>query len=137
MMRLKYVALALVLVLAAPGCGGKNASEKSSTAKPAGTAQGSGSETTLVLAADPSKLRFDKDSLSAKAGTVTIKMSNPSSLPHNIGITGKDLPHKFGPTVRKGGTSTVTVKLKPGKYEFLCGIDGHEGAGMSGELVVQ
>jgi plastocyanin len=56
---------------------------------------------------------------------------------HNIGITGEGLPYKFGATVRKGGVSTVTAKLKPGTYEFLCGIGGREGAGMSGTLVVK
>jgi plastocyanin len=132
--------LALALVLAAAGCGSKNTSQNSSTGAAASSANepspSAGSGTTLSLTAEPSRLRFDKDSLSAKAGIVTIKMSNLSPSPHNIGITGGGLAYKCGATVRKGGTSTLTVKLKPGTYEFLCGIGGHEGAGMSGTLVV-
>jgi plastocyanin len=140
-MRPQRAASALVAVLAAAGCGGGNGGESSSTPTSAtsatGAAPSAGGGTTLSLSADPSKLRFDKSSLSAKAGTVTLKMTNPSAILHNIGITGKDLPDQIGETVGKGGTSTVTVKVTPGTYDFYCAVDGHRGAGMSGELTVR
>ena len=42
-----------------------------------------------------------------------------------------------GQTVGQGGTSTVTVTLKPGRYEFYCPVDGHKDAGMKGTLTVK
>ena len=92
--------------------------------------------TTLSLSADSSgKLKFNKTSLSAKAGKVTLKMANPSNLPHAVGVSGKGVD-KDGKTVRKGGTSTVTLTLKKGKYSFYCPVDGHKAAGMKGTLTV-
>jgi uncharacterized cupredoxin-like copper-binding protein len=38
--------------------------------------------------------------------------------------------------VAKGGKSTVTVDLKPGKYTFYCPVPGHRQAGMQGTLTV-
>jgi uncharacterized cupredoxin-like copper-binding protein len=92
--------------------------------------------TKLTISADKSgKLKFNKSSLSAKAGKVTIVMSNPSSLPHGVAVEGKGVD-KDGKTVRKGGTSTVTVTLKKGKYTFYCPVPGHKAAGMKGTLTV-
>jgi uncharacterized cupredoxin-like copper-binding protein len=91
---------------------------------------------TLRLSADSSgKLKFNKKSLKAKHGKVTLVMSNPSSLPHAIAVEGKGVD-KDGKTVRKGGTSTVSVTLKKGKYEFYCPVPGHKAGGMKGTLTV-
>ncbi len=98
--------------------------------KPAGS-------TKLTLAADSGgQLKFDKSSLSAKAGTVTITMDNPSPVSHAISVEGNGVD-KRGKTVTMGGMSTVTVKLKAGKYMFYCPVDGHKQAGMEGPLTVK
>ena len=112
-------------------------SYKPSTATPGQSAGGGGGGgQTLSLSADPGgALKFDKSDLSAKAGKVTIVMKNPSSLPHAIAIEGKGVD-KDGTTVGNGGTSTVSVTLKPGTYEFYCPVDGHKQAGMEGHLTV-
>ncbi len=90
----------------------------------------------LALSADPSgALRFDKTALEAAAGGVTITMSNPSPLPHNVAIKGNGVDVK-GRIVTTGGTSTVTADLKPGTYTFYCTVPGHEAAGMKGTLTV-
>jgi uncharacterized cupredoxin-like copper-binding protein len=93
---------------------------------------------TLQLSADPSgQLKFDKTSLTAKAGSVTLDMANPSSVPHAVGVKGNGVD-KAGPTASsQGSDSKVTVTLKPGKYEFYCPVDGHEQAGMKGTLTVK
>jgi plastocyanin len=90
---------------------------------------------TLSISADKSKLKFNKTSLTAKHGKVTIRMANPSSLPHAVSIEGKGLDKK-GKTVQKGGTSTVSATIKKGKYTFYCPVDGHRAAGMKGTLTV-
>ena len=91
----------------------------------------------LKLAADPSgALKFNKSSLTAKAGKFTIVMANPSSLPHAIEVEGQGMEVK-GDTVTKGGVSKASGTLKAGTYEFYCPVDGHKDAGMKGTLTVQ
>ena len=93
----------------------------------------------LRLQADPhGKIRYDKKTLTAKAGTVTIVMSNPKSsrLQHGIAVEGRGVD-KDGKIVGPGRTSTLTLKLKPGRYTFYCNFDGHKGLGMKGSLIVK
>src|SRR3954454_8106180 len=138
---------AALAALAVAGCGSSNKSSSSSsssdtTAKkpattPAPSAGGGGASTNLQLAADESgQLKFDKTSLSAKAGNVTITMDNPAPVPHAVAVEGNGVDQD-GKTVGMGGKSTVTVKLKPGTYKFYCPVDGHEAAGMKGTLTVK
>jgi uncharacterized cupredoxin-like copper-binding protein len=143
----KLIPLLGVAALLAAGCGSSNKSTDKSLATPAPTSTSStstsaapassgGAGKTLSLSADPGgALKFDKSALSAKAGRVTLVMKNPSSLPHAIAVEGKGVD-KDGQTVGNGGTSTVTVTLKPGRYEFYCPVDGHKQAGMEGHLTV-
>jgi uncharacterized cupredoxin-like copper-binding protein len=63
-------------------------------------------------------------------------MTNPSSITHGIAVKGGGI-NKKGSTVGQGGTSTITVALKPGTYQFYCPVDGHAAAGMKGTLTVK
>jgi plastocyanin len=135
--------LAVIAVLALAGCGGSNEKSASSsssskaTSTPTATqAASSGGGGVIKLAADKSALKFDQSTLSAKAGKVTLSMSNPSGIPHAVAVEGNGVD-KDGKTVGNGGTSTVTANLKPGKYVFYCPVDGHKAAGMKGTLTVQ
>jgi plastocyanin len=117
-------AVAAALAVAAGGL----AATQVASARPAAT--------TLTLSADSSgKLKFNKSKLTAKHGAVTIKMANPSSLPHAVAVQGKGVD-KDGKIVKKGGTSAVTVTLKKGTYSFYCPVPGHKAAGMKGTLTV-
>jgi len=129
---------AAATALAAAGCGGGGGSSSSTpSSTPASTPAPAASGSKLSLSADPSgNLKFDKSSLSTKAGTVTMTMDNPSSVPHGIAVQGNGV-NKVGSTVTKGGKSTITVTLKPGKYTFYCPVDAHRAAGMQGTLTVQ
>jgi uncharacterized cupredoxin-like copper-binding protein len=144
-------ALALVSVTLA-ACGGGNdssttSSSSSSSSGGGGAAQtqpsetssgGGGGEATLAIdATERGGLGFSQRTLTARAGTVTINLANGSgdSLPHAIAIEGNGVD-KDGATVQPGGTSTVTVRLKPGRYTFYCPVDGHKDAGMKGTLTV-
>jgi plastocyanin len=89
----------------------------------------------LKISADKSQLKFNKKTLKAKAGKITIVMANPSSFPHAIAVKGKG-QNKKGKTVGKGKNSTVTLTLKKGTYTFYCPVPGHEAAGMKGTLKV-
>jgi uncharacterized cupredoxin-like copper-binding protein len=142
--------------LALTACG--SSSKSSSTSTPASTpaaptttsssSSGGGGSTTsssssggggLALAAEENGgLSFDKKTLTAKAGKVTLTMDNGSgnSQPHGVAVEGKGVD-KDGKVVGPGGKSTVTVTLKPGTYEFYCPVPGHKAAGMEGKLTVQ
>jgi len=92
--------------------------------------------TTLKLTADKTKFAYNKKTLKAHAGKITIVMKNPSAIfPHDIAIKGHGIKKK-GKVVHVGGTSKVTVTLKPGTYEFYCTVPGHEAGGMKGKLIV-
>jgi plastocyanin len=92
--------------------------------------------TTLKLTAAKTSLAYNTKALKAKAGKVTIVMTNTSPVfQHNVAIKGKGVKVK-GKVVGKGGTSKVTATLKPGTYTFYCTVPGHEAAGMKGKLIV-
>ena len=129
--------LAVTAVLALAGCGGSDekSSGSSSSSSSSNSSASSGGGETLKLAADKSALKFDKSSLTAKAGKVTLEMSNPSQLPHAVAIKGNGVDVD-GKTVGNGETSTASTDLKPGTYTFYCPVPGHEAAGMKGTLTV-
>jgi plastocyanin len=119
--------------------GGGSGGTKSNTTSSGGgaTSGGGGVGSVLKIAADPGgALKFDKTSLSAKAGKVTIVMTNTSSVPHAVELEGGGIEKKGAVITGGGSVSRVTAKLKPGKYEFYCPVDGHKAAGMKGELTV-
>ena|SRR2546426_7384192 len=130
-----------VLATIAAGCGSSSNSSTSSTGasatQPSGSASGGGQP--VSLSADPNgALKFTQTSLTAKAGKVTIQMSNPSSsgIQHGIAVEGNGVDQD-GPIVQPGATSTLSVNLKPGKYDFYCPFDSHKQQGMTGTLTVK
>jgi len=132
---------AAVLAAAVAGCGGGGGGTTTGAAAsstPGGTASApSGKSTKLHLQADPSgALRFNKQTLAAPAGSVTIVMNNPSPLQHDIAIEGNGVD-VAGAVVSTGATSTVSADLQPGTYTFLCTVPGHADAGMKGTLTVR
>jgi plastocyanin len=129
-----------VLALAIAACGGnsnESAAGTTTTTTSATTAPSGSGPTTLKLEADPSgALMFDKTTLEAPAGEVTITMTNPSPVAHDIALEGNGVD-VTGKVVTDGGTSTVSANLGPGTYTFYCSVDGHEDAGMKGTLTVR
>jgi len=100
---------------------------------------GGGGGTTVKLAADPSDIAYTTDSLSAKAGSLTIDFDNPNpAIPHDVCIdsqSGSALG--CSDEVTNASTTLALKNLKPGKYTFFCDVDAHEEAGMKGTLTVQ
>lgn len=106
------------------------------TEKPATAAPPTTGGSTLNLASDMTQLKFDVETLKAKAGSVTLSMTNPSAIPHNVAIKGNGVDVK-GEVVMNGGKSVVTADLEPGTYTFYCSVPGHEAAGMKGTLTIE
>jgi plastocyanin len=119
------------------GGGADTAAETTETqTEDTGGGASGGAGETLKISADPGgALKFDKSSLTAKAGKVTISMDNPSDLPHAVEIEGNGV-EVAGETVMKDGVSTATAELEPGEYEFYCPVGNHKDAGMEGTLTV-
>ena len=92
--------------------------------------------TTLKLAANPAgQLAYDTKALTAKAGKVTIDFSNASPIEHDVAIAqGSSIAGQT--PIFTGGSKSLTLNLKPGKYSFFCTVPGHRQAGMEGTLTV-
>jgi mono/diheme cytochrome c family protein len=91
----------------------------------------------LEIDADPTgQLKFVASSASGTAGKITLRMKNPSSVPHDIGVQGAGVS-QVGPVVSSGGVSAVTATLKAGSYTFYCSVDSHAAAGMKGTLTIK
>jgi uncharacterized cupredoxin-like copper-binding protein len=110
---------------------------KATTGTPAPPSSPAATATTAVkLAANPSgQLSFDAKQLSAKAGKVTITLTNTAPLEHNVTIAQGTTVLGATPTFT-GGSKAVTLTLKPGTYTFYCSVPGHRQAGMEGTLSV-
>jgi plastocyanin len=112
------ITLALTLGLAA--CGG----------------EGSGRTTVLHLATDPEgALAFDKDSLEAPAGEVTIELTNDAPIPHDVSVEDNGV-EESSPTAITS-TASLTVELEPGTYTFFCSVANHREAGMEGTFTIE
>jgi plastocyanin len=136
--------LAVLASIALVACGGGDDETTTTEAGGGGAAAtttgggGGGAAETLKLAADPSQIAYDTDSLSAQAGSVTIDFDNPNdALPHDVCVEsdGEDLGCSDTVT---GDSSTLDLNdLKPGSYTFYCSVDAHRAGGMEGTLQVQ
>ena len=133
MRTLSLLAVVMALTIPLAACGGDDEESDGGGSSGGG---GGGKAQTLKIAADPGgALKFDKSSLTAKAGKVTIVMDNPSDLPHAVEIEGNGVEVE-GETVMKGGVSEASADLKAGEYEFYCPVGNHKEEGMEGTLTV-
>ena len=135
---LAFTALALVGAVAA--CGGDDGDDAEEPAAAATTEDtgggGGGDAVTIMLAADPGgNLAFDETELTAAAGEVTIEFRNESGIPHNVEVEGNGV-EEVSDTITEGSTS-LSLTLEPGEYEFYCAIPGHREGGMEGTLTVE
>ncbi len=93
----------------------------------------------LELEASPTgQLAYTTAKALAQPGPVTISMKNMSGVTHNVAIqSGTSGPVLGASALQPKGTSSFTVKLKPGTYTFFCQAPGHRAAGMVGSLTVK
>lgn len=121
----------------AGGSAGTSSTAPASSTSSAASAPSSAGSSNISIAANPKgALMFDKTSLTAKAGKVTITFTNKAPEGHNFTIEGPS-GQKLGATPTfDGGSKTLTVTLKPGKYPYLCTVPGHAMGGMKGTLTV-
>ena len=134
----KQITVAMAIgVLALAGCGGDDESSSSGSGSSGSSdSSSSGGGEQLALAADPDgALAFDKKTLNAKAGEVTINFENPATVPHAVEVEGNGVEEKTD--VVTEGKASLTADLEPGTYEFYCPVGDHREEGMEGTLTVK
>src|SRR5947209_4942084 len=124
------LAVAVIAALALAACGSSSSSSTAGTPAVSTTASNSTApasapgqaSTSLTVAADPSgRLKFDKTSLTAKAGTILVQFTNDSSLAHNLTVEqGTSGPVLGATPTFVGGSRTLEITLKPGTYTYFC-----------------
>ena len=126
MRRITWIFIALVSIsLLAAGCGDDED-------EGGGGGGGGGS---LTLTADPGgAISWEPGSLSASAGSVTIKLVNESDIPHAVEVEGNGVEEE-SETVT-GADTELTVDLEAGEYTYYCPVGDHREKGMEGTLTV-
>jgi len=114
------------------------ATTATSSASHAGAGVGSHASSKLSISAPKSgALMFSTAHLSAKAGTVVVTFTNNSPEDHNFTVVqGTDGSMVGATPTFSGGSKTLTLHLKAGKYTYYCSVPGHRQAGMEGTLTV-
>ena len=146
MTRLRH-SLSTILVLgglfALTACSGSASTAGGNPGAPgAATSTGAATTTTLAVGVTNGQLKFDKTTLTAKAGqsvTVTFNNTDPV-LAHSfvmdqpkVAIPQQD--PAAGLAAGKSGTATFTAPAA-GTYQYYCVVPGHKEAGMTGTLQV-
>src|SRR5215210_4186420 len=110
--------LVAVLALVLAGCGSDNKNAGSGSGSSSSSSSSGGGEQRALAAPADGSIKFDKTSLEAKAGKVTINFDNPSSTPHAVEVEGNGVEEETD-TITESKAS-LTADLKPGTYEFYC-----------------
>ncbi len=137
--------LAVVGAVAIAACGSSSSNTTSSTPTvehhaTTGTsgAKAPTSAQKLTLEADKTgELKYNKTTLTAKAGVATLTLTNNSPIAHNVTIENSSGARVAATTTFAGGSHTIPLNLKPGTYKFFCSVPGHRMAGMEGTLTVE
>jgi len=129
------VAATLTSAVATGGGASEGGMAGEGAARPAGAA--GPSSRTLQLTADPTgQLAYDKDQAAVKAGKLSIRLTNASSVPHNVTIAMGTRTVAATRTIQRA-TTTLTANVPPGDYVFFCSVEGHRQAGMDGTLTAE
>jgi uncharacterized cupredoxin-like copper-binding protein len=159
-MPIKSLAIAAIVILAAPiaaGCG--SADDHGDGGQAAAPAPTTTQTTTQPPAASRAltirmtEFAFDPKDATAKAGRVTITAPNDGKVVHELVLLKTDedpatLPKKGDEVdestsvgeiadVEPGSTKKATFKLAPGTYAMVCALPGHYEGGMYGSLTVE
>jgi plastocyanin len=141
-------ALASIASLALVACGGGSDNTTSPTTEAgggggatttSGGGGGGGASSSVKLAASPTEIAYDTNSLTAKAGNITIDFNNPNAgLGHDVCVETTDGSQLGCSDVVQGKSTTLDLQnVKAGDYEFFCSVDSHKDLGMKGTLTVQ
>ena len=134
----RVLMLGLIVLAAGLGVAACGGGDEEGNGGNGGGGGGGGGGTTLQLAADPGgALAFDKTSLEAPAGNVTIDFTNDASIPHNVTVEGDGVEDEATDTISQSTATLTLSNLQPGTYTFYCSVGNHRDAGMEGTLTIK
>ena len=89
------------------------------------------------IAVQLSEWKVELSQATISAGTVQFAITNAGSIPHAFEVEGNGLERETA-TIQPGAGDTLTLTLKPGRYEVYCpvGEDSHKKLGMEASLQV-
>ena len=103
-------------------------------AAPAVTTPAVAKPQTTAVSSQASEMKFVLSQTTVPHGTVVFTVKNSGVLPHDFsfGSLGGGTP-----MLQPGESATLTVRFpNPGKYTYICTVDGHQESGMIGSLTV-
>ncbi len=75
---------------------------------------------------------------SVRAGVVEIELQNSGQDPHDLRVRRIGGKHTFVvPLTQPGGHKSVSLNLKPGRYQLWCSLADHRSLGMQAVLRVR
>ncbi|SEB65583.1 hypothetical protein [Streptomyces sp. TLI_105] len=126
-------ATALAGVLAACGSDGGGSNSGTTAPPPAQKSTAPGGATRVT--ADLSDFRITLSQRTFTPGTYAFVATNTGKHDHALEVEGSGGENRSS-TVAPGGSTTLTVTLKTGRYEIYCPVDGHKDLGMKTEITV-
>lgn len=114
------------------GCGGDDGDGSTGKVEP----QPLSGDITL----EAEKNGFNKDSVTAKPGTIKITVVNPSDsdTQHGVGIVGGEYKDEVkGAPVKPGRSTSLTVAVKKGKYTIFDSYKDNKDKGFEATLTVK
>jgi plastocyanin len=85
-----------------------------------------------AITVDAFDIHFDVGEIKAAPGPLKVTLVNHGAIEHDFKINGTDMHLK----ANGGKTTSGTVTLAKGTYDFECTVPGHAAQGMKGTVVV-
>src|SRR4029077_4810407 len=84
-----------------------------------------------------SEWKVEVSAATVPAGQVVFRVANGGQIEHAVEVCGEGLERRTAP-IAAGADGTLSVKLKPGRYELYCpvGNGAHKQAGMKATIEV-
>jgi plastocyanin len=77
------------------------------------------------------EFRFTLSRRSAPHGSITFRFTNRGKIGHDFKIAGKKTR-----VIKPRKSTSLTVRLKRGRYKYICTVSGHASSGMKGTFRV-
>ncbi len=104
--------------------------------KPSAGGPPAGPPKTIAVTESEFKIALPAES-GLKAGNYTFDVKNAGKIGHDLAISGAGVSGTPKTAlISAGGTSKLTVDLKPGTYTLYCTVPGHKAAGMVAKLTI-
>jgi plastocyanin len=102
-----------------------------------GAAWHRGARAPTQLSVRQSEWKVELSQPTIPAGTTRFAITNAGSIPHGFEVEGQGLEQETA-LIQPGETDTLTLTLKPGRYEAYCpvGADSHKKLGMEAHFTV-